>query len=251
MPTATATKMRGTPTPIKTQTPVARAVSVGSYKLYIECTGSGGPTVVMDAGLSANGRLWYLVAPKVAGFTRVCIYDRANTGRSDRAPTPRTSQDIVTDLHTLLKNAGVGEPYVMVGHSLGGMNVRLYASEYPDEVVGMVLVDAAHEDEWERFRALMPPEYPGEPAQFKDYRKELTDPVKGSEKIDLKVSGEQLKARSRSLGDMPLVIISHGKPVPDIPAIVSPIVEKVWSDMQKDFLSLSANSKQIIATESD
>lgn len=238
------------PTPSGTQTPLARKVSVGNYQLYIECTGTGYPTVVMDAGLSASSRIWYLVAPKVASFTRVCIYDRANTGRSDRAPTPRTSQDLVNDLHALLANANVAPPYVMVGHSLGGMNVRLYASEYPTDVVGMVLVDSAHEDEWDRFRALLPPEYPGEPAPFKDYRKELTDPVKGSERIDLKQSGEQLQARRQSLGDKPLSVISHGKPVADVPAIVSPFVEKVWSDMQKDLLKWSTNGQQLIAEQS-
>ena len=107
-----------TPRPTNTATPTARAVqptvapfaklvSAGSYKLYMECTGSGSPTVVFDSGLSATGRSWYLVAPQAAKFTRVCTYDRANTGRSERAPTPRTSQDLVNDLHALLKNAGV------------------------------------------------------------------------------------------------------------------------------------------------
>ncbi|MCA1554064.1 MAG: alpha/beta hydrolase [Chloroflexi bacterium] len=254
-PTATATSTpRPSPTsrtPQPTPAPISKLVSVGNYKLYIECTGSRGPTVVMDAGLSASGRLWYLVAPKVAAFTRVCTYDRANTGRSERAPTPRTSQDVVNDLHSLLGNAGVQPPYVLVGHSLGGLNMRLYANEFRSEVVGLVLVDAAHEDEWERFGALLPPEFPGEPLQLKDFRRQFNNPVQGIEKIDLKISGDQLKAKRQSYGDMPLMVISHGKPVADVPAVFSPIVEGVWTDMQKDLLKWSRNSKQIIATESD
>jgi len=251
--TATATRTPApTPrTPQPTAAPIAKLVSVGNYKLYIECTGTGNPTVVLDSGLSATSRSWFLVAPPVAKFARVCIYDRASTGRSERAPMPRTAQDLVNDLHALLNNAGVPPPYVMVGHSLGGMNVRLYASEYPNEVVGLVLVDSAHEDEWERFGALLPPEFPGEPPQFKDFRKQLTDPVQGTEKIDLKISGDQMKAKRQSFGNMPLIVISHGKPIADVPAIVSPIVEGVWNDMQKDLLKWSSKSKQIIALESD
>ncbi len=205
----------------------------------------------MDSGLSATSRSWFLVAPPVAKFARVCIYDRANTGRSEQSPTPRSSQDLVNDLRTLLNNAGVQPPYVLVGHSLGGMNVRLYASEYRNEVVGLVLVDSAHEDEWERFGALLPPEFPGEPPQLKDYRKQFSDPIQGTEKIDLKVSGDQMKAKRQSFGDMPLVVISHGKPIADVPALFSPFVEGVWTAMQKDLLKWSSNSKQIIATESD
>src|SRR5207244_1124397 len=90
-----------------TVAPFAKLISAGSYKLYMECTGSGSPTVVFDSGLSATGRSWSQVAPQAAKLARVCTYDRANTGRSERAPTPRTSQDLVNDLRTLLKNAGV------------------------------------------------------------------------------------------------------------------------------------------------
>ena len=248
-PTPSATATPRTPQP--TAAPFAKLVSAGDHKLYMECTGAGGPTVVMDAGLSATSRSWSLVAPQVAKFTRVCTYDRANLGRSERAPTPRTSQDIVGDLHRLLTNAGVPPPYVLVGHSLGGLNVRLYANEYRDEVVGLVLVDSAHEDEWERFGALLPPPFPGEPPQFQDFRKQLADPVMGTEHVDIRQSGDQMKAKRQSFGDMPLVVISHGKPDPDVPAIASPIVEQVWGDMQKDLLKWSSRSRQVIATQSD
>lgn len=123
-------------------------VEVGGYSLHLYCTGEGGgaPTVVMDSGLGGSVLDWQLVQPEVAGFTRVCTYDRGGAGWSEPGDQPRTSQQIVEELHTLLGNAGVQEPYVLVGHSLGGTNMQLYASQYPDEVAGMVLVDSALED---------------------------------------------------------------------------------------------------------
>jgi pimeloyl-ACP methyl ester carboxylesterase len=119
-------------------------VDVGGYSLHLYCTGEGGaPTVVMDSGLGGTVLDWQLVQPEVAKFTRVCTYDRAGMGWSELGTQPRTSQQFVEELHALLGNAGVEGPYVLVGHSLGGVNVQLYASQYPDEVAGMVLVDSA------------------------------------------------------------------------------------------------------------
>jgi pimeloyl-ACP methyl ester carboxylesterase len=119
-------------------------VSVSGHDVHIYCTGkAGGPTVVMDAGLGGGVLDWQTVQPKVAKFARVCSYDRSGIGWSESGQKPRTSRRIVNELHALLENAGVGGPYVLVGHSFGGANVQLYASEYPDEVAGMVLVDSA------------------------------------------------------------------------------------------------------------
>ena len=267
-PTATATRI-ALPTITGTQAPIARLVSTGKYRLYLVCSGTGSPTgarplvsraavqesgellptVVMDAGLGAGSSEWSFIAPKIAAGTRVCVYDRANTGRSDHAPTPRTSQDLVDDLHAILTNASVPGPYVMVGHSLGGLNARLYASEYPGSVVGMVLVDAAHEDLWDRLLSLIPAPTEGEPAALKAYRSSL-NAAQGNEQIDLKLSGAQVRASRKPFGAMPLIVLSHGKPIAGIPALYSPLVERIWSDMQLDLLNLSTNSKQIIAEQS-
>ena len=123
-------------------------VDVGGYSLHLYCTGEGGgaPTVVMDSGAGGNVLDWQLVQPEVAGFARVCTYDRGGAGWSEPSAQPRTSEQFVEELHALLGNAGVQGPYVLVGHSLGGTNMQLYASQYPDEVAGMVLVDSALED---------------------------------------------------------------------------------------------------------
>jgi pimeloyl-ACP methyl ester carboxylesterase len=127
--------------------PPGKLVDIGGYRLHINCSGEGGPTVVFDAGMGCNSLDWALVQPEVAKFTRVCSYDRAGNGWSDESPLERTSQNIVDELHDLLKNSGEKGPYILVGHSFGGPNVRLYASKYPEEVFGMVLVDSSHEDQ--------------------------------------------------------------------------------------------------------
>jgi pimeloyl-ACP methyl ester carboxylesterase len=120
-------------------------VAVSGHGMHLYCTGEGreGPTVVMDSGLGGGVLDWQTVQPDVAKFARVCSYDRSGIGWSESGPKPRTSPRIVEELHALLKNAGVGGPYVLVGHSFGGANAQLYAAEYPEEVAGMVLVDSA------------------------------------------------------------------------------------------------------------
>lgn len=102
--------------------------------------------VFLDGGLGVYSGMWYQVAPQVSEFTRVCRCDRAGMGQSSPAPSPRTSQVMVEELHTLLTNASIAGPHVVVGHSLAGLNIRLYASRYPQEVVGPVFVDAFHPD---------------------------------------------------------------------------------------------------------
>lgn len=126
--------------------PPGKLVDVGGYRLHLNCAGEGKPTVVIDSGAGNSSLDWVLVQPEVASFTRVCTYDRAGYGWSDPSRKSRTSQQSVDELHALLVKAGIEPPYVLVGHSLGGMNVRLYTSQYPEEVVGMVLVDSGHED---------------------------------------------------------------------------------------------------------
>ncbi len=122
--------------------PPGKLIDIGGYKLHLDCQGEGEITVVMDYGLGNLSSLWSLVQSKVAKFTQVCTYDRAGYGWSERSPYPRTSQQLVRELHLLLTKAEIKPPYILVGHSLGGLNMRLFASQYPDEVRAIVLVDA-------------------------------------------------------------------------------------------------------------
>lgn len=125
--------------------PPGQLVDVGGYRLLINCVGTGSPTVVLDAGLGGTSLDWALVQPEIAQTTRVCTFDRAGMGWSESGPEPRTPEQNARELHTLLTNAGIDGPYVLVGHSLAGKNVRLFAQFYPDQVAGMVLVDARSE----------------------------------------------------------------------------------------------------------
>lgn len=136
--------------------PPGQRVDVGGYSLHIYCTGEGsGSTVVVDAGAGDFSTGWQGIQPEVSKSARICTYDRAGYGWSDSSPHPRTATQMSKELHQLLVNANIEPPYILVGHSLGGLTMRVYASLYPDEVAGMILVDAGHEDQLER----LPPEY--------------------------------------------------------------------------------------------
>src|ERR671938_286918 len=115
-------------------------VDVGGFRLHIQCVGTGSPTVVLDAGLSGSSLDWSLIQPELGRTTRVCAYDRAGMGWSDAGPQPRTPRQIADELHTLLTKAGIAGPYVLVGHSLAGQNVRLSAMKPTEEVAGPVMV---------------------------------------------------------------------------------------------------------------
>ena len=125
--------------------PPGKLVDVGGWRLHLNCTGevrASQPTVILEAGVGDFSVEWSLVQPGVAQYARVCSYDRAGDGWSDLGPHPRTLRQIVYELRTLLDKGGVKPPLVLVGHSYGGWLVRLYASTYPAEVAGMVLVEA-------------------------------------------------------------------------------------------------------------
>ena len=129
-----------------TYSPPGKLVDVGGYRLHLNCTGKSGPTIVLIAGGGDFSFDWGLVQPGVSRFARVCSYDRAGLAWSDPGPAPRTMKQDAYELHLLLKTARIKSPYVLVGHSVGGLIARVYAGQYPDEVAGMVLVDSTHED---------------------------------------------------------------------------------------------------------
>jgi pimeloyl-ACP methyl ester carboxylesterase len=220
-------------------------IDVGGYRLHINCAGNplnGSATVVMDAGGYDSSESWNKVQPEIAKFTRICVYDRANLGKSERRPNPSyTSQEIVNDLHTLLVKANIASPFVLVGHSFGGMNMRLYASQYPKEIVGMVLVDSVHEDEMDRWVAMLPSEAK---AKLSDADKALL--------ARLAISEGQVRA-ARWHTDIPLVVLSHGIFNPGdyygLPAMAAQ-GEKLRLEMQEALARLSSLSKHIIAEKS-
>ncbi len=258
-------------------------VDVGGHRLHLYCTGEpGAPTVVMDSGLGGTVLDWQLVQPELAKSTRVCTYDRAGMGWSEAGAQPRTSEQIAGELHTLLGNAGIRGPYVLVGHSFGGTNVQVYASQHPDEVVGMVLVDSALEDEEAvtLTKSLQPspvllkvyatfgltrlpytlgaekpgltsPEHEDEQAAISSHRKHIF--AIADETCSLEASFAENRAHPMSLGDKPLMVLTAGS-VQTEGTGLSPEqadqLDKLHSESQAALTRRSENAKQIITDNS-
>ena len=125
--------------------PPGLMADAGGHQLHINCIGEGSPTVIFESGFGDSSTAWGLVQPEVGTVTRACSYDRAGYAWSEAGPDPRSPQQIASELHSLLINADVEGPYVLVGHSLGGKHIRMFAELYPDEVAGLAFVDARHE----------------------------------------------------------------------------------------------------------
>jgi pimeloyl-ACP methyl ester carboxylesterase len=199
-------------------------VDVGGYALWIQCSGQGSPPVVLDAGFGNGASSWSKVQSGVAQFTRVCAYDRAGQGASDRGPNPTTSRQQVLDLRTLLTNARLAGPYVLVGHSFGGMNVELYARLYPAEAAGLVLVDAAHEDIYL------------DPA----FKSQYGNVWRGVNFIE---SARQVRA-APPLPDIPLIVLAHGLPG-------SPFAtDERWKGWQQELAARAPRGKVVVADRS-
>lgn len=269
--------------------PIGQMVDVGGYKLHLYCQGSVSPTVVLEAGSGATGLYWSLVQPEVAKFARVCVYDRAGYGWSDPSPKPRTYPVMAEELHTLLANAKIPGPYLLVGHSLGGIIVRHFAYQYPAEVAGLVLVDSATEGQMERFPAALKklqnpddllkllqgleasiasgqaaknpdaflPLEPRLPRQTAETFRALmlAHPKQvAAVRAELEVIAGEKPAPLRRLGNLKLIVLSHGytDPAgqPDVPPEVIREYEQVWAQLQSELAALSSYSKHQVAQKS-
>lgn len=143
--TGTTYQWLATRTDLAASPPPGRLVDIGGRKLHLWCTGNGAPAVILDTGLGGSTVGWGFVQPDVARFTRVCSYDRAGMGYSDPGPSPRTARRIASELATLLDRGGIDGPVVLVGASIAGFNVRVFASDHPERAAGLILIDASHE----------------------------------------------------------------------------------------------------------
>lgn len=250
-----------------------RRFDVGGFKMHIDCEGQGSPTVILESGLGDTYVSWRKVQPQIAKFARVCSYDRAGLGFSDPSPRARTSPVMAEELHALLRAADIAPPYVLVGHSMGGFNVRLFASLYRNEVAGMVLLDASHPDQENR----LPPELRNmqgswlREVEFMEYTMPLgvprlldlcdTDPVPRTAECnfhnerenvaEMKGFSEGAKetAATGTLGDLPLAVLSHDpdKPYAELPADLAKPTNDAWEKMQEELAHLSTRGSQAIA----
>jgi pimeloyl-ACP methyl ester carboxylesterase len=223
---------------------------VGGRRLFLRCTGHRSPTVVFEGGLTSD---WYELQNRLAPFTRVCSYDHPNRpwSRSDPAPTPRTARDFVADLHTLLHVARVPGPYVLAGHSNGGLFTLLYASIYPRQVAGLVLIDAVHPATIKRRLAMLKPIL--SPEEWQDARHQmitLQPRLLDLEQVDMWTSERQTRRalRRSPIRPMPLVVLARGHPDPGTPFVE--LEEPFWRQLQRELARLVPGGRLVVATQS-
>jgi pimeloyl-ACP methyl ester carboxylesterase len=220
-------------------------VDVGGRTLYLECVGSGSPTVILEAGFGGSSIDWRDVQPQLGRTTRTCAYDRAGLGSSVAMPGVHDADDEARDLHQLLFSARIPPPYVLVGHSYGGLLTRLYAYEHPRDVAGMVLVDAMGRNMTARQLAVWPR------SVNRDLRQEAAQPVFNG--VDVR-SGEQLDDRVRTLGGLPLVVIAAGMHRGLFGALAPSLqraLGRLWARMQMELAGLSSDHVLVLARRSD
>jgi pimeloyl-ACP methyl ester carboxylesterase len=274
--------------------PPGQMVDVGGYQPHVHCVGAsepGVPTVVLEAGAGEFSLTWDQVQRQVAEFARVCTYDRAGLGWSERGPNPRIAPYVVDEFDTLLTAAGVEPPYLLVGHSMGAVYARFYFHQHPDQVAGMVLVDGGHEETYRRLpealvRAdaqarqilripqvlsaiglfardlaaissdFLPPKAPGTEETYNAIV--AMSPWYFSTLIEEHAAVQDSYAAvhnlpDRSLGELPLVVISAGSSsVPDLLNVTAEeqaALTTVQAELQADLTALSANSRQVIAED--
>jgi pimeloyl-ACP methyl ester carboxylesterase len=223
---------------------------VGGRRLFLRCVGHRSPTVVFEGGLTTD---WYDLQNQLAPFTRVCSYDHPGgpRSRSDPAPTPRTARDFVADLHTLLHVAHVPGPYVLAGHSNGGLFALLYTSTHPRQVAGLVLIDAVHPATIKRRLAMLKPILP--PQEWQAARHRMLTPLPrllDPEQVDMWSSERQTRRalRRSPIRPLPLVVITHGHPDPDTPYVE--LEEPFWQRLQRELARLVPGARLVVATQS-
>ncbi|HXA48845.1 MAG TPA: alpha/beta hydrolase [Candidatus Acidoferrum sp.] len=211
----------------------SRLVIIGSRKLSIDCDGppSRSETVVLIAGLGRTAKDWEKVQPAVSRFARVCSYDLAGLGRSDKPPKPQTMDEIIDDLRALLKAAGEKPPYVLVGHSMAGIYSRRFVTRFPGDVAALLFVDSSHEEQFWRLHEIDP-----------------KGPAPNADLADILFirHGQRLEWQTK----LPLIVLAHGtfgKRPPNFAEEQFAAFDRVWRELQQDLATRSPRSQFRIA----
>lgn len=224
---------------------VDRVVDAAGLRLHLHCEGEGSPTVVFESGMGGAGIGWRTVLPGVGRVTRACTYDRAGIGYSGPGRKPRNSGRMALELHALLGAAKLPPPYVLVGHSAGGLNVRLFANDYFDEVAGMVLVDATPPAAGERLWSVL-----GE-QERQQMRERMARGPDGWD-YDSFQESMRLAGATSALGNLPLVVLSAGRsnePQPGVTPEAAARRFEIWQELQAELPRLSRNARHITVPE--
>jgi len=250
-------------------------INIGTHRLHINCVGEGTPSVIIDSGIGGFSLEWFKIQNNLSNDVRVCSYDRAGYGWSDLGPKPRTTARIVKELKTLLVEARIPGPYLLVGHSFGGYNVRYFASEYPELTAGLVLIDSSHPQQFNteefkrvepappvikhkksiRVRLIRPIISDNYPREKKKMALRLMSSLKSistlmNEMDHMEISAQQLAARNHQQPhEFPVIIITRGKRVwPDNE--VGNRREQQWTRLQNDMENISIHSDHFLAYKS-
>ena len=246
---------------------------LGDYRMHLHCQGRGSPTVILEAGLGGTSLEWVRVQPKISRFTRVCSYDRYGYGWSDPSFEARTAATIVTELRQLMGNGAVAAPYLLVGHSFGGLTMRLFASRYPQYIAGMVLLDPTHEAQFDQQQLASPSHKTLIPNQNKafvignHYQIPTALPAEirptaqmlalipssirslYSELRYIRISAAQVRQSGQTLPDVPLTIIAHNSLIRAQTAKAKRFAGN-WLTLQRELATRAPQGRFIMAEHS-
>ncbi len=224
-----------------------RRVDLGGFKIYCSQSGSGFPAVVFESGVGEDTSTWQHVEPAIAKVTHTLVYDRAGLGKSDPSPKPRSVEELVLELHQLLQAVQVPPPYILVGHSLGGALVQLYAHNYPREIAGIVFVDPEDGRLIERLHARMPPEDWKKREEMLSRMMASASPTQAAELKATKASGKTMAA-ALPLPDVPIVLLTGTQKDPGFPG--NPLEQEIKLELQNELLTRLPGARHVLVPQS-
>ena len=237
--TVAPTTIAPTTTTLRPTENIDELVVIGNGRLHVRCSGAGGTTVLLIAGWDNASEDWAAVEPAIAGTTRVCAYDRFGTGTSDAPPYPQTFDTQVADLHELLDEVGEPGPYLLVGHSFGGAEAVTFASTYPDEVVGLLLVDASPTT-WPDTICSVP--------AYADGCELMRDPSQG-ERLDVFPAFQDVAAIT-SLGELPMTVMTAAhRSANGLSPEEHARLDAIWDEGVKGWAELSAAARIVTVAD--